>query len=181
MTVSRVSRSLGVAAVLIPGIAQAHPGHDVAAHPFLAGLLHPMSGFDHIAYAVAGGLLCLAMPRAQRTVSAATLLGAGALGMAVAAGADIHADFGIIPLALPAAVAVLCFAGVSARMTIALAIVSLLYGAAAMIESPLGTDPLAFGAGFVVGSGVIAIVAAGLGAAIKRAFAGRIVTGIGNR
>lgn len=46
----------GVAAFLISGPAFAHPGHGTETDAFMTGLLHPISGVDHILAMVAVGL-----------------------------------------------------------------------------------------------------------------------------
>ena len=44
----------------LPGIATAHPGHDVGAG-FIGGALHPLGGFDHLCALIAVGLLAARM------------------------------------------------------------------------------------------------------------------------
>lgn len=60
MSLSRSSLLRGaaaLAAVTLPLAALAHPGADAGAHHgFLAGLLHPLTGLDHLAAMVAVGL-----------------------------------------------------------------------------------------------------------------------------
>jgi urease accessory protein len=51
-----ISSRLGVALVLlIPAVAFAHPGHDFGA-TMLAGLLHPLTGLDHILAMIGTGI-----------------------------------------------------------------------------------------------------------------------------
>lgn len=47
-----------MAAVSLPAPALAHSGHDMPGWPVLSWLLHPLSGIDHISFAVFAGLLC---------------------------------------------------------------------------------------------------------------------------
>jgi urease accessory protein len=63
---------------LLPLVAQAHPGHEINAG-FVAGVLHPFTGWDHLTV-----LLCLGLLAAGR--GARLVLGAGALLTAALAG-----------------------------------------------------------------------------------------------
>lgn len=49
-----IIRALGLAA--ISGAALAHPGHEVSGNMFLSGLIHPLTGFDHLLAMLAVGL-----------------------------------------------------------------------------------------------------------------------------
>jgi urease accessory protein len=53
---ARIARpAIGLAALLMPLACIAHPGHDL--HPgFIAGIIHPFSGFDHLLAMIAVGL-----------------------------------------------------------------------------------------------------------------------------
>lgn len=42
--------------LLLPATAEAHAGHALAAHPLLSGILHPLTGTDHLAAMVMVGL-----------------------------------------------------------------------------------------------------------------------------
>jgi len=68
------------AAALLPSLALAHPGHGETSS-FVAGALHPLSGWDHLAgFIAAGVLLCRLGGRFLGP------LAAGLLGLMVAAG-----------------------------------------------------------------------------------------------
>lgn len=41
---------------LVSGSALAHPGHEVSANMFVSGLIHPLTGFDHLLAMLAVGL-----------------------------------------------------------------------------------------------------------------------------
>lgn len=56
MTSRRFMPLLGTGALLLPGTAEAHPGHALAAHPLLSGIIHPLTGADHLAAMVMVGL-----------------------------------------------------------------------------------------------------------------------------
>ena len=65
---------IAAAAALTPAIALAHPG-DVTAHGFLAGLLHPWTGIDHIAAMLAAGLWATRLgARSMLTLLCATVV-----------------------------------------------------------------------------------------------------------
>ena len=51
-----LNKRLGLIATLalLPGLAQAHPGHDVSG--LAAGITHPLMGMDHLLAMVAVGL-----------------------------------------------------------------------------------------------------------------------------
>ncbi len=60
------------AATLVPAVAMAHPGHGVG-QGFVAGVMHPLSGLDHVLMIVAVSAWAGAMPRAARMIVAACL------------------------------------------------------------------------------------------------------------
>jgi urease accessory protein len=68
-------------ASLAPSAAQAHSGHDLG-YNLMAGLLHPLTGLDHLLMVVAVGAWAALQPPARRLVIAGCLalfMGAGAL------------------------------------------------------------------------------------------------------
>jgi urease accessory protein len=73
-----------VALVLLPGLAQAHPGHDVSG--LAAGLAHPLLGLDHLLAMVAVGLCGARLGGAARwllpLLFVSVMLSGGALAMA---------------------------------------------------------------------------------------------------
>ncbi len=60
------------AATLAPAMAMAHPGHGVGQN-FVAGVLHPLTGLDHVLMIVAVSMWAGAMPRQGRLLVAACL------------------------------------------------------------------------------------------------------------
>lgn len=72
---NRHVRHLALAAlcVLAPTAALAHPGHDGASAGFMAGLMHPLSGLDHVLMIVAVSAWAALLPWRQRYVVAACL------------------------------------------------------------------------------------------------------------
>ncbi|MEI4485738.1 HupE/UreJ family protein [Frigidibacter sp. MR17.14] len=136
--------ALALAAAAAPGLAIAHPGHG-ADHPgtFLDGLLHPLSGADHLLAMVAIGLWAAQMAQGRGRGPAlalpATFL-ASLLGGAVAARAGF-----VLPVVEPVILASvivlggLIAAAVRMPMGAALGMVALFgaaHGAAHAIEGP---------------------------------------------
>ena len=78
--------SLGLASLLLAiysPLALAHPGHDHVDSPWLAGLLHPLSGLDHLLLAAGFALLVIKGSRQATTSSqlaSLMILLAGGLG-----------------------------------------------------------------------------------------------------
>ncbi|MDB5815250.1 MAG: urease accessory protein UreJ [Rhodocyclales bacterium] len=87
-----MKRALSVAILLLPTLALAHPGADGGAHhgsAFMEGLIHPFTGFDHLAAMLAvGAWSALAFKHSARRMwavviaFAALLLAGGMAGMA---------------------------------------------------------------------------------------------------
>ena len=155
--------ALAAAALLLPATAFAHPGHAEPAG-FLAGLLHPVGGPDHLLAMVAVGLWAGLLGGAARLALPGALLGAmlagfglGAAGLVlpgVEAGilASVVALSGLALLALrvplPAAAGLVALAG-------------LFHGHAHGTE--MAGDAPAYAAGFLLATA--ALHAAGLAAA----------------
>jgi urease accessory protein len=61
-----------IAATLLPTMAMAHPGHGVGDH-FMAGVLHPLSGIDHVLMIVAVSAWASLLNPAGRVIVASCL------------------------------------------------------------------------------------------------------------
>ncbi len=72
MNTTRTLAALALAS--LPGLALAHPGHSHDAG-FLAGALHPFSGFDHLAGLALAGMLLGYLPARRRWPVCAGFLG----------------------------------------------------------------------------------------------------------
>jgi urease accessory protein len=73
--------SLTAVSLLLPVLAQAHTGHDSGAS-FMAGVMHPLAGMDHLLALIATGLLAWRMAGRERiriAVAFPALLCVGAL------------------------------------------------------------------------------------------------------
>jgi urease accessory protein len=62
-----------IALLLIPALAQAHPGHG-ADSGFMAGAMHPLTGLDHLAGIVLAGALLGWLPERSRWFACAGFL-----------------------------------------------------------------------------------------------------------
>lgn len=138
-------------AALLPVAAQAHPGHETQAG-LLAGLLHPLTGWDHLTVLITLGALA-AGRRLRFIAGCAVLLTAALLG-----GAAFGVAFPAAPFVEPAILAtVLCCAAMLAvrarvgRGALVAAIIAFMFihGVAHGQEAPAG-NLAAYFAGFAV-------------------------------
>ncbi|MEO8313671.1 MAG: HupE/UreJ family protein [Pseudomonadota bacterium] len=73
MTRNRLFALASLTAVaMVPALAMAHPGHGVGQN-FVAGMMHPLTGLDHILMIVAVSAWAGAMPRTGRVIVPACL------------------------------------------------------------------------------------------------------------
>jgi urease accessory protein len=156
---------------LLPSLAQAHPGPPGHTHGFANGLLHPLTGLDHICAMVAVGLW--AVQRGGRalwlvpTTFVSIMIFGGILGMG-------HAGIPYIEQGIAASVLVLglLIAGaVRLPLTASAAIVglfALFHGYAHGAEMPATASGLAYGIGFVIATASLHLCGIGLGLLAKR-------------
>ncbi len=90
--------AIALGAALLPIAAQAHPGHATHAR-FLQGVLHPLSGWDHLLV-----LLCLGALAAARGVRVVSLCGV-LLALALGGGAALGLAWPAVPFVEPAIMA----------------------------------------------------------------------------
>lgn len=139
------------ALMLVPVLAQAHPGHSGAG--FTHGFVHPLSGFDHLLAMFAVGLWAVQLGgRALWAVPAAfisVMMLGGAMGMA-------HLEIPFIEQGILLSVlvlGVLIAAAVRLPLAASMAIVGLFalcHGVAHGSEMPENAAGFAYGAGFVL-------------------------------
>lgn len=146
-------------ALVLPGIAAAHPGHD-AGTSFASGILHPIAGLDHLCALIAVGLLAGRMGGRAGLAIAMTFL--------ALLGAGIVSGFAGLELPLVEAAigaSALCIALLALRpprrlpfATAALAgLFAVFHGHAHGAEAANGTARLSYSAGLLAASaGVIA-------------------------
>jgi urease accessory protein len=153
--------ALGLSLAFAPLVAQAHPGHETHAS-LLAGLLHPLTGWDHLMVLMSLGVL--AAGRGARLALAAGAL----LAVSLAGGAALGLAFPEAPFVEPAILATVISTGVllllRARIghgsLLALCLgFTLVHGMAHGQEAPTG-DLAAYFAGFTVAG--TAVFAAGV-------------------
>jgi urease accessory protein len=160
-----------VAAVAVPTIASAHPGHE-GAPGFIHGFLHPLGGLDHILAMVAVGLFAARLGgRALWLVPASfvvTMAVAGVAGMTGFALPYVEAGIALSILVLGAAIALEMTMPVAAAMGL-VAFFAVFHGHAHGAEMPETMSGLAYGAGFVAATAALHALGIGLGLFIGRA------------
>lgn len=148
---------LSLIVVVLPGFASAHSGGDIAGG-FTSGFIHPIKGIDHLIAMVAVGLwgaqlgrpLIVALPLAFPMVMA---LGgvAGIIGLPM-----IAVELGIAFSGLVFGLAIVT--AFRAPVWLAIALVgafAVFHGYAHGTELPVAAEPLAYGIGFVVATGLL--------------------------
>ncbi len=153
------------ALILVPALAQAHPGHGAAG--FTHGLVHPLNGWDHLLAMFAVGLWAAQKGGRALWALPAAFLGVmtlgGALGMA-----HVQVPFveqGILLSVL--VLGVLIAAAVRLPLALGMAMVGLFalcHGLAHGAEMPENAAGFAYGAGFVLATALLHAcgIAAGL-------------------
>jgi urease accessory protein len=154
----------------LPGTALAHTGHGEAAG-LASGLLHPLTGVDHVLAMVAVGLLAVRLGgRALWGLPLgfmAMLLLAGGLAMGGPGSPVVELGIGLSVVVLGALIA----AGRPLPQALALALVAVFagfHGYAHGAEMPLGAHGLAYAAGFVAATGGLHLLGIALGAGLAR-------------
>ena len=165
------ARSFALCLLALPGLAFAHPGpHHVA--DMWAGLLHPLTGFDHLLAMIAVGLWAAQLGRTAMWVlpaafPAAMLLGAG-FGLA---GVDL-------PLIEPMIAVSVMLLGVAVasglRLPIAMSAVliaffAVFHGYAHAIEAPAGGTFAGYATGFIVVTMLLHVLGVRIGMSLARA------------
>ena len=178
-TSSLLQRALPLALIfLLPSLAQAHPGAPGHTHGFTNGLLHPLTGLDHICAMLAVGLWA-----AQRGGRALWLVPAtfvslmivgGILGLG---GANIpYVEQGIAASVL--VLGILTAAAARLPLGVSVAIVglfALFHGYAHGAEMPKTESSLAYGIGFVLATSSLHLAGIGVGLAAQRFDATRLI------
>lgn len=143
-----------LAVALVPSVALAHPGHGGG---FSAGLVHPLSGADHLAAMLLAGAWAARLPqRGARALPlgfcAAMLAGFTAAPLIGATLAEILIAASV--LALTAAVVLRLCPPLPVAL-IALGLFGFGHGLAHGLEAPDGTAPWRFVAGFIATSALL--------------------------
>lgn len=154
----RFSRNIALAVplLLIAGPAIAHPGHEVTG--FAAGMLHPMTGMDHLLAMVAVGLWAgLAGNRPVWCWPAAFVVAMLAGGMIGMSGIALPAVESVI-IASVIILGIATATGLKLQMGLGAALIAgfgLAHGYAHGIEIPSGMSGFEFAAGFALATALL--------------------------
>jgi len=165
-----VATTFAALLVFTPAVALAHPGHD-GTTGLLHGLVHPVTGIDHIVAMIAVGLLAAQYGgRALWLVPMSFLVAmaiAGAVGIA-----GIHTPIAEVGIALSVAVLGLAiafqFKPPTAVAMVVVGFFALFHGYAHGAEIPDETGGLSFAAGFLSATALLLGAGVGLGLLLQR-------------
>ncbi|WP_192036770.1 HupE/UreJ family protein [Halomonas sp. YLGW01] len=149
----RIALALAPLALLSAGAASAHAGHEPGAGGLLAGLLHPLSGMDHLLALVAIGLWSVRQSRSLGWVvpglaAGGMLLGAGlAWGGLFLPGVETGIALSVLLSGLLLATLVRLPAQIGAMLVVTFLV---FHGQAHAVEMPVGASLLAYLAGFLL-------------------------------
>lgn len=176
-----------LAALALPGIAEAHTGVHIGG--LSDGFVHPFSGLDHLLTMIAVGLWAASLGGTARWVVPSSFITVMTLGAALgASGITLPAVEPVIAISV-VVLGLLCAASVRVPVVAASAIVAvfaLFHGHAHGSEMPAMASPLGYGLGFVAattilhGAGLlVGMTVAQRGAAILGRAAGSAIAAIG--
>jgi urease accessory protein len=162
-------RPVFLLAVLLLGLgagpALAHEGHDVA-DGFLAGLLHPVTGLDHLLAMVAVGIwgAFLGRPLIWQlpVVFPLVMVIGGVLGIAGIPVPFVETGIALSVVVLGAAIALRWGAAAMAAVAI-IAVFAVFHGHAHGTELPQAAVPQSYAAGFVLSTGLLHVAGIALG------------------
>lgn len=156
---------------MMPGVAGAHPGHGEMVGGLLAGMLHPLSGLDHIVAMVAVGLWAAQLGARAVLVLPVTfplvmVLG-GMLGAFGGPIPDIEVAIAISVIALGVLVAFSIRFSLAAAGAL-VAVFALCHGYAHGVELPMTVNAIAYSVGFVVATAALHTLGIALASAQRR-------------
>ncbi|MHB0973223.1 MAG: HupE/UreJ family protein [Thiobacillus sp.] len=162
-------RILLLAALLLPAVAHAHPGHADAG--LASGFMHPFSGLDHVVAMLAVGAWAARNAGMRRWLTPAAFLAGMMAGGALGLG-------GFLPSFLESAVTASAFAAallvlLAVRLPLGLqtsiaAAFAIWHGIAHGAELPAAAAPLDFAVGFLTATGVLLALGLALGRLLQR-------------
>ena len=161
--------------------AWAHPGHS-GEHGFVAGMLHPLTGIDHILAMVAVGLLAARLGEKALWALPVTFISLMILG-GLGALSGVHVP--MVDQVIAASVVVLgvlVAISTEAARPAALLLVgafALFHGYAHVAEKPADMRLLTYGVGFVMATSSLHLAGIGLGLAVGRVPSGAVLARIG--
>jgi urease accessory protein len=158
--------------LLVSNTAFAHPGHDVSG--FLAGVMHPFSGFDHLLAMIAVGLWAAQGGGVKIWLLPATFMSMLATGAAVALFlpalplVEIGISTSVLALGLLVALSLQLPVQLSVAIT---ALFGLLHGYAHGLELPGSASAASYALGFLVATATLHLtgIAAGMEASKRHA------------
>ncbi len=161
--------TVALAALLLPVLAQAHPGHDDGHEltwDFTGGALHPLSGLDHLLAMIAVGLWAAQLGGRARWLVPAAFVTVMALGAALAqSGVQLSG----IEQAIAASVLILgILIATSAKLPTAasmalVGIFAAFHGFAHGAEIPATSQALSYGLGFILATALLHAAGVDLG------------------
>lgn len=159
-----------VFALVIVPLAQAHPGHD-GDHgdftwDFSGGVLHPLTGFDHLIAMLAVGLWAAQLGGRARWLVPAVFVALMTLGAALARSGvvlpGVEHMIAASVLVLGLLIATAARLPVAAGMTL-VGLFAAFHGFAHGAEMPAGSQALSYGLGFIFATALIHAAGVGLG------------------
>lgn len=180
---------LVLGSLAFPAIALAHPGHDghELTWDFGAGVVHPLTGWDHLLAMVAVGLWAARLEGKSRWLVPAAFIGAMGIGGLLGQSGTtlpgmeqgIAASLLVLGLLIATGTRLPLFAGMA--LTAAFAI---FHGFAHGAEAPANASGLIYGAGFIAATAMLHLAGLGLGSALAQRplvvrIAGGMVAGAG--
>ncbi len=163
-------------AALMPVVAQAHTGHELSG--FMAGVLHPLSGLDHLLAFICAGVLLAGRNRQQ------AMTGAGAFAVALLLGATVGLAGWVVPqveqwvllsVMLMGLAVVLVQRLKSSQLIAMVGSVLLMHGWVHGLEMPLAASPAVYLSGFIAAS----LMLVGCGLALVKFAPRSLVQGMG--
>lgn len=168
MKTSLMRRGAACAALLLPALAEAHPGHGLS---FTAGAWHPLSGFDHLAALLAAGLLAGRLGGRARLAILSAFPALLALGAMVGL-MGIEMAITESAILVSAMVLALLAAAPPRRLPVATATLAatfaLFHGHAHGTEASAGVTTYAYVCGIIVSSVLVLCASASFGALLGR-------------
>lgn len=172
MTAFVRTAALALAALAVPGIAEAHTGvHALVAGGLPAGFAHPFSGLDHLLAMVAVGLWAASLGGAARWLVPASFVAVMALGaVAGTQGLALPAvETGIAASVMALGVLVALSVRIPAAAAVAVvAVFAVFHGHAHGSEMPQMAMPLAYGLGFGLATALLHGFGLAAGVALPR-------------
>jgi urease accessory protein len=163
---------------LIPVTVFAHEGGNVPFGGFLAGLVHPVLGYDHLL-----AMLCVGIISAQIGGKAIWTVPSTFVGVMAVGGALGLIGIGALPAELGISLSLVLLGGVIAAerqfpiwiAMIVVGIFAVFHGYAHGLEMPESAKPVAFALGFLTGTAIIHIVGVFIGDISQHYKVGKII------